>query len=238
MTPSDMKAMPHACGGTLHLINEPGTFRIHGEDIPVTEYFWRCDQCSEEVVTEELAEKVEREAASVYRKQNKRLSGSEIRSLRERLGLSQDLMERALGLGPKTIVRWESERVMPNRSMDNLLRLIERDCGALLHLAELHEVELPSSCSAGLGEIPDGRRWPRTLLARLGRAAEREGTDINSYLIMIITDHLHDAEQVVEARPEPMHRGGYTSTGHNEQWLPDRHRMMSERNARTHDLAV
>lgn len=141
----DMNATrPHVCGGMLRVQAEPGSFHLHGTDVPVVEYFWRCDGCGEELMTDELAQVTEQEAAAKYRQAERRLSPDEILALRQRLGLTQDLMERALGLGAKTWVRWESGRVMPNRSMDNLLRLIDRDSSSLRYLAELHGVEVPS----------------------------------------------------------------------------------------------
>lgn len=216
---SDMSgsgARPHACGGTLHLTEEAGTFRVHGTDVPVTHRFWRCDGCAEELVTEELAETVEKEAAAAYRRMERRLSGAEIRAIRERYGLTQEHLERALGLAPKTVARWESERVMPTRSTDNLLRVIDRDCGALIHLAKLHDVELPESCIARTRQIIDGRNWPRSLLTRLEAAAERQETDVNLLLIMVLTQYLSECA----ATPgDALYRSTYGSTGPEEPWL-------------------
>jgi HTH-type transcriptional regulator / antitoxin MqsA len=190
----DMSATrPHACGGTLRLRAEPGSFHLHGSDVPVTEYFWRCDVCGEEFVTDELAHATEQEAAAKYRQTERRLSPDQILALRQRFGLTQDLMERALGLGAKTWVRWEAGRVLPNRSMDNLLRLIERDPTALRYLAELHGVEVPA------GEPPGGRqavgcsRWPRTLMEGIEQAAISESTTADAWLVMTLTQLLFGA---------------------------------------------
>jgi putative zinc finger/helix-turn-helix YgiT family protein len=228
----------HGCGGSLVIQEQPGTFHIGGTDVPVTELYWRCDLCGEELLTEDLAELIEQEAAEAFRRMYRRLAPGEIRAIRERLGLTQELIERALGLGPKTWVRWESGRVLPNRAADNLLRLIERDCGALIHLAELNGIELPPTCSEGIHHIADGRRWPSMLVNRLQSAADRQETDLNSYLIMILTEHLTNIDRVDSTRRDQVHRSGYTSAQPEEPWLREHREIMPEHQSGTGDVIV
>jgi putative zinc finger/helix-turn-helix YgiT family protein len=195
---------PHACGGTLRIQAEEGTFRIHNAEIPVTEYFRRCDQCGEELISEDLAQVTEQEAADRYREAERRLAPEDIRALRDRFGLTQELMERTLGLGAKTWVRWETGRIIPNRSMDNLLRLIDRDPTALSFLAELHGVDAPLQFSRGRLSM-NCMTWPKSLRDRLGQAASREGTDVNSWLIMTLTRFL-DGDEAIRPQPWDVHR--------------------------------
>ncbi|MEO5510414.1 MAG: type II TA system antitoxin MqsA family protein [Longimicrobiales bacterium] len=230
--------MQHECGGDFSLVEEPGTFLVHNVDVPITQRFWRCANCNEELVTEELADLVEQEAAAAYRKVAKRLGPTEIRAIRENLGLTQDLFERALGLGPKTFVRWESGRVIPGRSMDNLLRGIERDCGLLVFLAGIHGVELPDSCSAGISHIVDSRVWPRRLVARIANAADKQGTDINSYLIMVLTEYLATAERADAAPLEQILRSDYGTNAPEEDWMRDHNEVMREANDGSRDVAA
>jgi putative zinc finger/helix-turn-helix YgiT family protein len=197
----DMSATrPHACGGTLRIQAEEATFRIHNAEVPVTEYYWRCDQCGEELVSEELAQVTQQEAAASYREAERRLAPEEIRALRDRYGLSQELMERTLGLGAKTWVRWETGRVIPNRSMDNLLRLIDRDPMALAFLAELHGVDEPLQLRGPRPRVMDCMTWPKSLRDRLDQVASLDGTDVNSWLIMTLTRVLDGDEGF---RPQP-----------------------------------
>lgn len=183
-----LEGQAHDCGGTLHLLQEPGTFRIHGVDVPVTHRFYRCDGCAEEHVTEDLANVVQKEAAAVFRRQERFLSGRQIRALREWLGLTQEQLEAALGLGSKSLARWENDRILQNRSMDNLFRLIERDPSCVRHLAELHGADLPETTVLARTELIDSARWPRQLVARLSSAAAAEGTDLHTYLIWLLTE--------------------------------------------------
>ena len=179
----------HACGGVFHLASEPGTFRIHGVDVPVEQRFYRCDGCGEEHVTEDLARVVQAEAAFVFRKSERFLSGAEIRALRERLGLSQEQFEAALGLGAKSLARWENDRVLQNRSMDNLLRAIGRDPGLVAYFAELHGADLPESAlPARSAPVVDSARWPRSLVAKLEARAFEEGTDLDHYVQWLLSE--------------------------------------------------
>ncbi len=43
------------------------------------------------------------------------------------MGLSQADLEHALGIGPKTLVRWENNTSIQSKSIDDVLRLIELD---------------------------------------------------------------------------------------------------------------
>jgi len=190
----------HACGGDFVLVTEPGTFTIYGTEIPVDHLFYRCQTCGDEQVTEELAATVQSAAARAYREQFNFLTGAEIRAIRERLALTQEVLESALGLGAKSLARWENEKVLQNRSVDDLLRLIDRDPSALGFLAELHGVgfETPTECPTPC--LLDGTKWPRTLLAQLNRSAAREKTALNTYLIMVLTRHLSESGVSAAAR--------------------------------------
>ncbi|MHB1424925.1 MAG: type II toxin-antitoxin system MqsA family antitoxin [Gemmataceae bacterium] len=54
------------------------------------------------------------------------LTPREIQAIRERLELSQERFAQLTGIGVATISRWERGRLLQNRAMDNLLRLVER----------------------------------------------------------------------------------------------------------------
>jgi len=52
------------------------------------------------------------------------LTPTEIRAARKGLGLTQEQLQKLLGLGGNSLSRWESGRVYQARSMDTLLRVI------------------------------------------------------------------------------------------------------------------
>jgi putative zinc finger/helix-turn-helix YgiT family protein len=188
MQEHSLEGQAHSCGGGFSLVSEPGTVRIHSVDVPVEQRFYRCDRCGEEHVTEDLARIVQAEAAATFRRSERFLSGGEIRALRERLGLSQEQLEAALGLGAKSLARWENDRVLQNRSMDNLLRAIDRDPALVAYLAQLHGVALPDGAPSPREVRVDTSQWPRSLVARLEAMAADEGTDLHNFLVWLLTE--------------------------------------------------
>lgn len=71
------------------------------------------------------------------------LTPREIQAIRERLELSQERFAQLTGIGVATISRWERGRLLQNRAMDNLLRLVERSEENVRFLAERQEGEQP-----------------------------------------------------------------------------------------------
>ncbi len=66
------------------------------------------------------------------------LTPEEIRSQRERLGLTQQELQELLGLGGNTLSRWENGRVYQSRSLDTLMRIVFGMSGALSYTRGLH----------------------------------------------------------------------------------------------------
>ncbi len=81
-------------------------------------------------------------ASDKLRDEERLLRSSQIRSIRMRLGLAQHRFEQLLGVGPKTVVRWEKGTVFQNGATDSLLRLIADVPGAAAYLARIHGVDL------------------------------------------------------------------------------------------------
>ena len=72
------------------------------------------------------------------------LTPREIQVIRERLELSQERFAQLTGIGVATISRWERGRLLQNRAMDNLLRLVQRSEENVRFLAEQQDGEQPS----------------------------------------------------------------------------------------------
>jgi putative zinc finger/helix-turn-helix YgiT family protein len=92
------------------------TIKVRAENVPIQQ----CDSCGI-VIRGPAAAKVQHEAIC---KAAGFFTPSEIRELRDRLGLSQEEFARLAGVGTATISRWERGRLLQNRSSDNLLFLI------------------------------------------------------------------------------------------------------------------
>lgn len=134
-------ARKHSCGGDF--VESVGTLKatIRGVTVEVEQEELRCNRCGETRVSLDSAERAEERVGALVRDRLGLLHPGEIRELRDGLGLTQADLESQLGLGSKTVVRWESGRVIQNKATDNLLRLIQRDPTALAFLSGLQGVE-------------------------------------------------------------------------------------------------
>ena len=98
-----------------------------------------------EIITDSLGnEMVTPASTTLIEKTQARYMGlmvaEDIRSLRDRLGLSQDQLSDALGCGKKSLSRWENGREYPSQLVNTLLRLLEGD---QVTLADLRSVRQP-----------------------------------------------------------------------------------------------
>ncbi|MDI6843859.1 MAG: type II toxin-antitoxin system MqsA family antitoxin [Anaerosomatales bacterium] len=113
------------CGGEVRLSTDPISVDVRGQSISVAGIeHGRCTVCGEEYLTLEASEELQKEAVRRSKAARGLLSPEEIRELRRSLGLSQAAFEKILGVGPKTVVRWEKGTVFQNATADRLMRLI------------------------------------------------------------------------------------------------------------------
>jgi putative zinc finger/helix-turn-helix YgiT family protein len=113
-------------------------YPVNGEEIAVLDvsHLW-CAKCGEVVLRRDESRHLREQAVAVYRRKYRLLSADEIRSLRERHGLTQGRLAALLRLGGNTISRWESGRNVQTAAMDVLLRLI-RDLPGSLDFLRTH----------------------------------------------------------------------------------------------------
>lgn len=132
------------CDAAMTPVAEEREVSVGRRSALVLDHFVRCSGCGEEVYLPGQMEQVQRRAARAIRTREGLLQPEEIRALRERLELSQAGFEALLGVGPKTVVRWERGTVFQNAATDALLRVIDRFPGVVGFLAELHGLEHPA----------------------------------------------------------------------------------------------
>lgn len=77
-----------------------------------------------------------RRATAVIRAEEGLLAPEEIVELRRKYGLTQAQLERLIGAGEKTVVRWERGTVSQNRTADTLLRVLRDFPDVVAHLAK------------------------------------------------------------------------------------------------------
>src|SRR5207302_1398387 len=87
--------------------------------------FTRCGHCGEEFYTREQSLASSRAAATAMREHERLLPPDRIRAIRESYRMTQAEFERALRLGAKTVVRWESGTVRQSATANSLLLAIE-----------------------------------------------------------------------------------------------------------------
>ncbi|MGD0485036.1 MAG: type II TA system antitoxin MqsA family protein [Gemmatimonadales bacterium] len=98
-----------------------------GARLTYRERLSHCARCGEEFFTHEQSLAASRSRAGVLRTHEGLLAPEEIRSIRGRYGVSQAELERMLGLGAKTVVRWERGTVRQSQAADLLLRIVAED---------------------------------------------------------------------------------------------------------------
>lgn len=149
-----MKTMECAiCGGEANLVTEEREVFVGKRSAIVEDEFHRCSVCEEELYSPEQSRQVMMRASASIRRQMGLLVPSEIRSIRESMGLSQSEFERLLGVGPKTVVRWERGTVFQNRATDVLLRTLRDVAGVAEYLGHRSGV-LVSTALATVEEAP------------------------------------------------------------------------------------
>src|SRR3954468_4176034 len=139
--PPDISTLPAdacpACGTTMRERKARLTFPVNGEKVPVpAAAHLRCPNCGEVVLRLDDTRHLRESALAIYRARYGLLSSDEIRSLRERLRLTQGALSKLLHLGGNTLSRWEAGRNVQTAAMDILLRLIRDVPGSIDYLRE------------------------------------------------------------------------------------------------------
>jgi len=115
---------------------------VNGEEITVPEAtHLSCPKCRGVVLRFDDARKLRQRALEIYRAKYGLLSADEIRSIRERLRLTQAKLARLVRLGGNTISRWEAGRNVQTAAMDMLLRMIRDLPGSVEYLRKHVRVE-------------------------------------------------------------------------------------------------
>lgn len=131
------------CEGRLEPVSEVREVRIGRRTARVPDEFFRCVACEQAFYAPGQMDSTLRRASQAIRRQEGLMAPQEIRDVRMRLGLTQHAFEKLLGVGPKTVVRWERGTVFQNRSTDSLLRVIDAVPDSAQFLARLKGVTLP-----------------------------------------------------------------------------------------------
>lgn len=134
------------CGGTMRWTDADFHERYRGESILVRGVGrWECEDCGDALFDPKALDAIDATLRNEYARRHALLSPSEIRDVREGLGLSQTDFERLLGVKSPTASRWERGKVQQSATADGLIRAISESDDVLVTLARLRGVELPNA---------------------------------------------------------------------------------------------
>jgi len=113
------------CGSAVELSRRALQVPFRGHNVEVHDVVHgECTGCGEVYLGIDEMEQLQKAAASQMRESQGLLQPHEIKALRASLGLSQTGLERLLGVGAKTVVRWEKGTVFQSATADRLMRLL------------------------------------------------------------------------------------------------------------------
>jgi len=127
---------------------EKEVYNVRGKPIEIEAEVVICQKCGLKIFDEKRDSRNLEKAYSHYREVHNLLSPDEIRTIREKYGLSQRALSRLLGCGEITIHRYENGAIQDN-AHDNLLRSIA-DPENMQKLFEANRNKLPSYTAARL----------------------------------------------------------------------------------------
>lgn len=116
---------------------DPVEYEING-DVCIVEGIdhKKCQDCGETFFCVDALVELRRRANREYKRNHRLLTGSEIRSIRKKLGVNQNELEQIIKAGKKSFTRWESDKIIQSGTADSLLRILEAFPEALTYLKE------------------------------------------------------------------------------------------------------
>jgi HTH-type transcriptional regulator/antitoxin MqsA len=129
----------------IELVRDRVDFAIGRRSTPVVVERFRCGNCGESFYTPTQAHAAQLAAANEMRRQDNLLLPTEIVAIRKKYRFTQAQLEQLLGVGPKTVVRWEGGTVFQSRAIDDLLRVLDEFPQAVDFLAKRHQLEVVAS---------------------------------------------------------------------------------------------
>lgn len=113
------------CGAEMIVSNDPIVEVFRGEKITVegVEHYL-CPACGEMEFDADTLDEWSAKIDAAYRRTKGLLSPSEIRAVRKLYGLTQEQFEQVLGVGPISATRWERGKVVQNKTVDTLIRIM------------------------------------------------------------------------------------------------------------------
>lgn len=123
-------------GAPMHRAVRPLTLAYKGESLTVEMPGWYCDASAESVHTGEDMKVSDRALNRLKARADGLLEPEEIRRIRKRLGLTQEVAGELIGGGPRAFQKYETGDLLPSRAISSALRLLDHDPQALTVLRQ------------------------------------------------------------------------------------------------------
>ena len=101
------------------------TYPVKGEDITIMAHVRYCESCGCDIWDDELDAQNLLTAYAAYREKHHLLQPAEIKEIRIKYDMSQTAFARVLGMGDKTITRYENGSIA-DAAQNNLLYLVQQ----------------------------------------------------------------------------------------------------------------
>lgn len=114
------------CGNEKDFIvkEEKEEIVVKGEKIEIKSQITYCEKCHNKVWNSELDDKNLKKAYEIYKERNNLLQSSQIKEIRNQYNISQSTFSKILGVGEKTITRYENGTIQ-DVALNNLIFLAE-----------------------------------------------------------------------------------------------------------------
>ena len=109
---------------TPKIITQQETINFKGEDFTINAKSAVCPTCNLEFITEDTHDENLKTVQNLYREKHSLLSVEDIKRIRDKYDISQENFAILLGLGRKTITRYENDYV-PDEAQNNLIMLAD-----------------------------------------------------------------------------------------------------------------
>jgi HTH-type transcriptional regulator/antitoxin MqsA len=120
-----------ATGAPMYRAVRPLTLTYKGESMTVDMPGWYCDQSNESIHTGDDMKVSDRALNRLKARAEGLLAPEEIRRIRKKLGLTQEVAGELIGGGPRAFQKYEIGELVPSRAISSALVLLDHDPKAL-----------------------------------------------------------------------------------------------------------
>src|ERR1700722_18582284 len=116
-----------ATGAPMYRAVRPITLTYKGESMTVDMPGWYCDRSDESIHTGDDMKVSDRALNRLKARVEGLLAAEEIRRIRKKLGLTQELAGELIGGGPRAFQKYETGELVPSRAISSALMLLDHD---------------------------------------------------------------------------------------------------------------